>query len=127
MKSFKTLLSLGLVTVALSSFSHAKKPEEQFQSKHSSEYEHSKHKELPKGLEKKLERNKELPPGWQKKLMVGQPFDPILFSNAIIVTNPKYYNKNITKGPKETIYQIENKIIKVMTATNIILDVFDVQ
>lgn len=59
--------------------------------------------------------------------MVGQPFDPILFSNAIIVTNSKYYNKNITKGPKETIYQIENKVIKVMTATNIILDVFDVQ
>ena len=126
MKKFKTLLFLGLATVALSSFSHAKKPEEQFQPAHSPEQGYSKQKELPKGLEKKLERNQELPPGWQKKLIVGKPFDAYLMQRAIISTNPKYYNKEMN-NTRETIYQIENKIIKVMTATNIILDVFDDQ
>jgi len=35
-------------------------------------------KELPRGLQKKLERGGELPPGWQKKLAKGEVLDPEL-------------------------------------------------
>lgn len=124
MKNVKTVFSMGLMTLLLNSFSYAQKPEELSQRNNSPHYNNSQQKELPKGLEKKLERNKELPPGWQKKLIVGKPFDAHLMQHAILSTNPKYYNKDI-KDSRETIYQIENKIIKVMTATNIILDVLD--
>jgi hypothetical protein len=124
MKSLKQILTVGLVAVSLSSFVHAKNQEEQNnRNSHSQEYEHSKQKEIPKGLQKK----KELPPGWQKKLVVGERFDSYLLQNSMIVHNPKYYSKDMENGTKMKVYQIENKIIKVMAATNIIMDVLEVE
>lgn len=128
MKHVKTLLTIGLMAATLSTSMYAKKPEEHNESKkHSSEYNSSKPKELPRGLQKKLQRDNQLPPGWQKKLIVGQKLDPIFLEQAIIVSNPRYYNKNIEKSPRETIYQIEDKLIKVMSATNIIMDIFEIE
>lgn len=85
------------------------------------------HKRLPRGLQKKLQRGGELPKGWQDKLVVGQPFDKQLIPYAVEVNRYRYYNKDITKSPREKIYQVEDKIIKVMAATNIILDIFEVE
>lgn len=124
MKSLKRIFTVGLIAVGLSSSLHAKNQEEQNnRNNHSKEYEYSKQKEIPKGLQKK----KELPPGWQKKLVVGERFDPYLLQNSILVRNPKYYNKDMENGTKMSVYQIENKIIKVMAATNIIMDVLEVE
>lgn len=86
-----------------------------------------KQKNLPRGLQMKLQRGGELPKGWQDKLSVGKVFDPQLFPYAVEVEKYKYYNKDIQKSPREKIYQIEDKIIKVMGATNIILDIFEVE
>jgi hypothetical protein len=41
-----------------------------------------KHKKLPPGLHKKLERGGELPPGWQKKLARGELLAPDLRRHA---------------------------------------------
>lgn len=128
MKQMKTLLKVGLIAALLSTGAYAKKSEEEKkQKKNSSQYSSSKPKELPRGLQKKLQRDKQLPAGWQKKLIVGQPLDPLLIEEAIIVSKPRYYNKDIEKSPRETIYQIEDKLIKVMTATNIIMDIFEIE
>jgi hypothetical protein len=128
MKTLKTIISIALATAICSSFSYAKKPEEQqYYNDNSHEYEKSKQKDLPKGLQKRVENGKGLPEGWQKKLIVGQRFDPLLLGNAVLVTNPKYYSKNGELTTKEAVYQIENKIVKVMRATNIIMDVLDVE
>ncbi len=128
MKQIKTLFSVGLMAAVLSTCAYAKKPEEGKENKkNSSEYSSSKPKELPRGLQKKLQRDKQLPVGWQNKLIIGQKLDPIFIEQAIIVSKPRYYNKDIEKSPRETIYQVEDKLIKVMTATNIIMDIFEVE
>lgn len=124
MFSLKKISSLILLSVLTVSFAHAKSHKEG----HEKQMKHKQGKELPRGLQKKLNRGGELPPGWQKKLVVGQRLDPVLLEGAIVVDRYKYYNKDIEKPTtKEKIYQIEDKIVKVMAATNIILDVFEVE
>ena len=100
----KIVLSVIAITL-LSSFLYAKKDE----------YE----KELPKGLEKKLERDGTLPPGWQKKVAKGQVVDQrVLRSGRLLNTRDYPYIKN------SEIYQVEDRIFRVAQDTKIILEIF---
>lgn len=102
----KKKIVLSMIAVALLSSSlYAKKDE----------YE----KELPKGLEKKLERDGTLPPGWQKKVAKGQVLDQrVLKSGRLLNTRDYPYIKN------SEIYQVEDRIFRVAQDTKMILEVF---
>lgn len=74
-----------------------------------------KHSGLPPGLQKKVDRGGDLPPGWQKKVSNGQVFSPELRS---------YSKRSPYPSPKGTSdYILEDKVIRVMDASNVILDV----
>ena len=45
----------------------------------------NKQKQLPPGLEKKVERGGELPPGWQKKITVGSILDRRVYDNSDVI------------------------------------------
>ncbi|MGH1461313.1 MAG: hypothetical protein ACRBB6_04690 [Neptuniibacter sp.] len=83
-----------------------------------------KKKELPKGLQKKLERGGELPPGWQKKLARGEVLDPEL----------RYRSENLPEDLLSTlsgndaaneILRIQDKIIRVSKGQGTIIDMID--
>lgn len=74
-----------------------------------------KYSDLPPGLQKKVANGGSLPPGWQKKVSNGQVFSPELrtYSKRSPYTSPK--------GTSD--YILEDKVIRVMDSTNVILDV----
>lgn len=84
----------------------------------------TKPKQLPKGLQKKVARGGELPPGWQKKMARGQmlPHDVYVHHAPL----PDEIWRRLPRAPRgtETI-RIEGKIVRVISATREILDVFD--
>jgi hypothetical protein len=72
-------------------------------------------KNLPPGLQKKVNNGGSLPPGWQKKVDAGQVFSPELRS---------YSTRSPYSSPKGTsTYILDNKVVRVLDATNVILDV----
>jgi len=83
-----------------------------------------KQKQLPRGLQKKVDRGGELPRGWQKKLVKGEVIDPDVLRQAKIVTTSDY-SKYPYKTQDSEVYKVQDKIIKVMKATNVIIDVLD--
>lgn len=83
-----------------------------------------KQKHLPYGLQKKVDRGGELPPGWQKKLVRGEVIDRDILRHAKIVKNSDY-SEYPYKTKNIEVYKVQDKIIKVMRATNIIMDVLD--
>jgi len=85
-----------------------------------------KQKQLPYGLQKKVDRGGELPSGWQKKLVKGEVIDQDILRHAKIVKTNYYYGYPY-KTKNSEVYQVQDKIIKVMKATNIIMDVLDLK
>ncbi len=83
-----------------------------------------KHKQLPPGLQKKVRRGGTLPFGWQKKLVKGEVIDEDVLRHAKVVRTSDY-SKYPYKTKDSEVYKIQDKIIKVMKATNIIIDVLD--
>lgn len=79
-------------------------------------------KGMPKGLQKKYERTGQLPEGWQKKLKVGSFVSKDVLSQGKIV-EPKKLNNSPESGYSK-IYEIEDKIIRINTATRAIIEVF---
>ncbi|WP_323846499.1 hypothetical protein [Microbulbifer magnicolonia] len=72
-------------------------------------------KELPPGLEKKVERGGELPPGWQKKLKVGAILDAEIHRHGIVV-------KPVDKHGIVTI-SIEGELVRLMHHTHEIVEI----
>jgi hypothetical protein len=82
---------------------------------HDSKGHDKKYSALPPGLQKKVAQGGSLPPGWQKKVSNGQVFSPELRSYS---THSPY------RSPKGTSdYILQDKVIRVMDSTNVILDV----
>ena len=81
-------------------------------------------KQLPKGLQKKLNRGGTLPSGWRDKLIVGSKVDNRVLDNGRVLYTSDY-SKPEYKTPGTEVYKINDKIIKVLSATNVILDVLD--
>ncbi len=84
----------------------------------------SKPKKLPPGLQKKVARGGELPPGWQKKMARGQMLPHDIYVHHFPL--PDDILRRLPRPPHgtETI-RVEGKIVRVISATREILDVFD--
>ncbi len=82
------------------------------------------HKDLPPGLQKKVARGKTLPPGWQKKVAPGQSLDYHIYRQGESL--PAVLLRRLPPSPVGSeILQIENKIVRLNSATRTILDIFD--
>ena len=77
---------------------------------------------LPPGLQKKVARGGKLPPGWQKKLQKGQRLPDSLYYNSQRL--PSYDGIRHIDGVSDVI--IDNEVVRVIDATQTILDVFGI-
>lgn len=83
-----------------------------------------KSKKLPPGLQKKLARGGELPPGWQKKLSRGEVVPTDVW--AIRQPLPRDILVRLPPQPAGVItVRVDNQILRVIAATQILLDVFE--
>ena len=81
-------------------------------------------KELPKGLQKKLERGGELPPGWQKKVAKGEVLSPELRAHATAL--PRDLLSRIPGGERAgEILRVGDKIIRVGHGQGTVDDIID--
>ncbi len=82
------------------------------------------HDSLPAGLQKNVTRGKALPPGWQKKVAPGQSLDYQIYRQGESL--PDVILRRLPPQPVGVeIMRVENKIIRVISATRVILDAFD--
>ena len=83
-----------------------------------------KHKNLPHGLQKKVARDKELPPGWQKKIAPGDSLDYQVYRQGLSL--PEEILRRLPQQPTGSeIIQVDDRIIRLNSATRTILDVFN--
>lgn len=78
---------------------------------------------LPPGLQKKVARGGKLPPGWQKKLQKGQRLPDDLYYNGQRL--PVYDDIRHIDGVSDVI--IDNEVVRVIDATQTIIDVFGIR
>jgi hypothetical protein len=83
-----------------------------------------KKKELPKGLQKKLERGGELPPGWQKKLNRGEVLDPDVRYQSERLPE-ELLDRLQGEDVATEILRIQDKIIRVSKGQGTIVDMID--
>ncbi len=80
--------------------------------------------QLPRGLQKKVARGKALPPGWQKKLAPGEHLDYSVYREGGAL--PDDLLRRLPPIPVGTeILMVEDKIMRLNSATRTILDIFD--
>ena len=72
---------------------------------------------LPPGLQKKLDRGGSLPPGWQKKLVKGDVLEQPIYSQSEIVI-PVDSEGLLT-------VRVEGKLVKLIQATREIVEIVD--
>jgi hypothetical protein len=84
----------------------------------------SKKKELPPGLQKKLERGGELPPGWQMKVNRDEVLDAELLSHAQPLPDALRSSLPLLQDGTE-LRRIGDKIIRIMEGNGTVLDVID--
>jgi len=78
---------------------------------------------LPPGLQKKVARGGQLPPGWQKKLQVGRTLPDDLYYPGQRL--PVYDGIRRIDGVTDVI--IDNEAVRIMDATQTIIDVFGIR
>jgi len=83
-----------------------------------------KKKKLPPGLRKKMARGGELPPGWQKKVARGEVMDPVVYEHSRPLP-PELVRTLPPQPPGTVIVTVEGKAARLLEATLVILDVFD--
>jgi len=114
------LLISATVISFLASPAFAKKPKhaQKHADKHGHNHDYNhKHKRLPPGLRKKLERGGALPPGWQKKVARGEVLDIRVYRHGrVIVPLDRHGAISIL---------VDNRVIRLIKATREILDVFN--
>jgi Ni/Co efflux regulator RcnB len=82
------------------------------------------HRNLPHGLQKKIARGQALPPGWQKKVTPGHSLDYHVYRQGESL--PSWLLRRLPPPPVGSeILRIENKVVRLNSATRAILDVFD--
>lgn len=83
-----------------------------------------KQKKLPPGLQKKVARGKELPAGWQKKVAPGDSLDYQVYRQGLSL--PEEILRRLPQQPTGSeIIQVDDRIIRLNSATRTILDVFN--
>jgi hypothetical protein len=81
---------------------------------------------LPLGLQQKVARGKALPPGWQKRVVQGHSLDYHVYRQGNSL--PDGLLQRLPPPPVGSeILQIEDKIVRLNSATRTILDVFDLR
>ena len=81
-----------------------------------------KQKSLPPGLQKKVARGGQLPPGWQKKVARGEVLDGDVYAGSNRL--PQRILDRLPSGRDGTsIRQVDDRVVRIMDATGIILDV----
>lgn len=78
---------------------------------------------LPPGLQKKVDRGGKLPPGWQKKLQKGHRLPDDVYYNSQRL--PVYDDIRHIDGISDVI--IDNEVVRVIDATQTIIDVFGIR
>ena len=116
----KKIAISALCVVLFGSVLNAKQNDEHHDKKNNKEkkMKEDKQKNIPHGLEKKLQKGERLPTGWEKKLSKGQIADENTLYNARILNTNTYPNIRNTE-----VYQIENKIFRISRDTKEILDI----
>ena len=108
----KKLFIAFLLTMVVSPAVYAGKPD------------HASGKQLPPGLQKKMDRGGMLPPGWDKKLKKGAVIDREIYEASVPVSDS--LRVKLPVGPSGTIdIQVEGKIVRIYKATRIIQEVFE--
>lgn len=91
---------------------------------HAAKPDHASGKQLPPGLQKKMNRGGVLPPGWEKKLRKGTVLDQRVYEASTPVSDK--LRVKLPVGPSGTIdLRIEGKIVRIYKATRIIQAVFE--
>jgi len=81
-------------------------------------------KQLPPGLQKKLDRGGSLPPGWQKKLQRGEVVDREVYREAEKL--PDELLRRITgRDDAVELLRVGDRILRVVEGRGTILDVID--
>lgn len=83
-----------------------------------------KHKKLPPGLQKKLQRGGELPPGWQAKVSRGEVLDAGLLSHTRPLPGDLSRRLPVLRSGEEML-RIGDKVIRVLEGNGTVLDVID--
>lgn len=86
----------------------------------------AKHKPLPPGLQKKLERTGQLPPGWEKKLQRGDVISSDGYDYCQPIP-PELSRRLPPPPPGSEMIRIEDRVFRIMRATREILDVLDIR
>ena len=80
-------------------------------------------KPLPPGLAKKVARGGQLPPGWQQKIARGELLPPAVYAQAQPL--PEIIIRKLPPAPAGTVLvTIDGKLLRLLEATHMILDVF---
>ena len=77
----------------------------------------NKDKQLPQGLQMKLDRGGSLPPGWQRKLVKGAVLEESVYNHSVLVIPLD------SKGLLTV--RVEGKLIQLVEATREIIEVLD--
>ncbi|WP_211829264.1 hypothetical protein [Kistimonas asteriae] len=102
MNKTHALLTALVISLSVGGLAHAKNDKE---------------KDLPPGLQKKVQSGKSLPPGWEKKLEVGGKLDKDLYKQGkVVLTNPD-------KGT--VTLELDGKFVRVLKNTREIVDILD--
>ena len=128
----KRVIISFLTFCLLSSYIYAKQSDDERESK-KRDYKHSNYhkdkdysdkkikseklKDIPPGLQKKVNNGGTLPPGWQKKIEKGEVVNSTILSNGRIVTS-KYPRIKNTE-----VYEVENRVFRIYKDTKEILDI----
>ncbi|PRM90680.1 hypothetical protein [Aliarcobacter cryaerophilus] len=78
---------------------------------------YEKQKDIPHGLQKKVNNGGTLPPGWQKKIEKGQ------FANSDILSNGRIVTSKYPRIKNTEVYEVENKVFRIYKDTREILDI----
>lgn len=100
-------LAFSLITPMLAFAKHGNEPD--------------KDKDLPPGLQKKVERGEPLPPGWQKKLRRGDVLDYDIYNRGRIVA-PLDRDGRISIEVDGSIIKLDQKSRQILDVVNIITD-----
>ena len=77
----------------------------------------NKNKQLPQGLQMKVDRGGSLPPGWQKKLAKGEVLEESVYNHSVLVIPLD------SKGLLTV--RVEGKLIQLVEATREIIEIVD--
>lgn len=89
-------------------------------------YNSEKHRELPPGLQKKVDRGRDLPPGWQKKLKPGERLEESLYLRLEAVP-AEVITLLPPPAPGVSFKKLEDKIIKLNDLNRQVLEVLEIE